>query len=62
MGCGDHLYLSASPSHERGDRASWKAPKEPRGKGTWPPRRMVTLVALLAILALVIYLKATGVV
>jgi hypothetical protein len=62
MGGGDHLYLSASQLHEKGGGASWKAPKEPRGKGKWPPRRIAVMVVLLAVLALVIYLKVTGVV
>jgi len=60
MGGGDHLYLSAQQLHEKGAGPSWKAPPPPRAR--WSTRRMVTLVVLLAILALVIYLKATGVV
>jgi hypothetical protein len=46
----------------RGDRTtpSWKAHRE---KGSrWSAQRIVVLVILLAILALVIYLKVTGVV
>jgi hypothetical protein len=61
MGGGDHLYLSASQLHEKGGGSSWKAPKPPR-RSKWPPRRIAGMVLLLAILALVIYLKVTGVV
>jgi hypothetical protein len=60
MGGGDHLYLSASQLHEKGGGPSWKAPRPPRA--LWSRRRIITLVILLAVLALVIYLKATGVV
>jgi hypothetical protein len=60
MGGGDRLYLSAEQLHEKGDGPSWRAPRPPRAM--WSGRRIVTLVILLAVLALVIYLKATGVV
>ena len=60
VGGGDHLYLSADQLHEHGSGPSWKAPREPRGR--WSTGRIITLVILLAILALVICLKATGVV
>jgi hypothetical protein len=61
MGGGQQIYLSAQQLHEQGgDGPSWKAPRPPRAK--WSTRRIITLVVLLAILALVIYLKVTGVV
>ena len=60
MGGGDHLYLSAVQLHERGNGPSWRPPRPPRAR--WNSRRIVTIVILLAVLALVIYLKATGVV
>lgn len=60
MGGGDHLYLSAEQLHERDDGPSWKAPRPARGR--WSTQRIITLAILLAILALVIYLKITGVV
>ncbi len=60
MGGGDHLYLSADQLHEKGDGPSWKAPRPPRAR--WSTQRIITLVILLAVLGLVIYLKATGVV
>lgn len=60
FGGGDHLYLSAQQLHDHESEPSWKAPREPRAR--WSTRRVVTLVVLLAILALVIWLKATGVV
>jgi hypothetical protein len=60
MGGDQRLHLSAQQLHEQGDGPSWKAPRPPRAR--WSRQRIVTLVILLAILALVIYLKATGVV
>ena len=60
MGGGDHLYLSADQLHDYGDQPSWKAPREKRGR--WSTQRIITLIVLLAILAVVVYLKVTGVV
>jgi hypothetical protein len=60
MGGGDHLYLSADQLHDHDDQPSWKAPREKRGR--WSTRRIVALIVLLSILAVVIYLKVTGVV
>lgn len=60
MGGGDHLYLSASQLHEKREGPSWKAPRP--AKARWTARRVLTLAALLAVLVLVIWLKATGVV
>ena len=52
---------------EKGDEAPHDDPRpqQPasrRGRAKWPPQRIAVLVLLLALLALVIYLKATGVV
>ena len=59
MGGGDHLYLSAEQLHDD-DKPSWKAPRQRPAR--WSTTRIVTIIVLLAILALVIYFKATGVV
>ena len=52
--------LSADQLHGDTATPSWRAAAEPRVK--WGARRIITLVILLLILALVIYLKVTGVV
>ena len=60
MGGGDHLYLSADQLNDNDDGISWKAPREKQHG--WTTQRIITLIVLLAILAIVIYLKVTGVV
>jgi hypothetical protein len=63
MGGGQQVYLSAQQLHEQGDGPSWKAAKPPRRpRAKWSPQRIITMIVLLAVLALVIYLKVTGVV
>ena len=52
--------LSADQLHGDTTTPSWKAAPEPRAK--WSAQRIIVLVILLLILALVIYLKVTGVV
>ena len=52
--------LNAQQLHGDTTTPSWKAPRQKRAR--WSAQRIVVLVILLAILALVIYLKATGVV
>ena len=52
--------LNADQLHGDTRTPSWKAPRQKGAR--WSTQRIVTLVILLAILALVIYLKATGVV
>ncbi len=54
------MNLSAAQLHDHENEPSWKAPREKGAR--WSTQRIVTLVVLLAILALVIYLKVTGVV
>jgi hypothetical protein len=63
MGGGQQVYLSVQRLDERGDGPSWKAPKPPHGpRARWSTQRIVTMVVLLAVLALVSYLKIAGVV
>ena len=57
---GTKLNLSASQLHDHESEPSWKAPRDKGAR--WSTQRIVTLIVLLAILALVIYLKVTGVV
>jgi hypothetical protein len=57
-GRADRMFLSAEQLHDHDNEPSWKAPPEKR-RG-WTTQRIITLVVLLAILAIVIYLKATG--
>ncbi|HTX68308.1 MAG TPA: hypothetical protein VMH50_04070 [Thermoleophilia bacterium] len=59
-GRSDRTFLAADQLHDHENEPSWKAPSERSSR--WSTQRIVTLVILLAILALVIYLKATGVV
>jgi hypothetical protein len=54
------MNLSASQLHDHENEPSWKAPREKPER--WSTTRIFTLVVLLATLALVIYLKVTGVV
>lgn len=54
------MNLSAAQLHDHGNEPSWKAPRERRAR--WSAQRAITLAVLLAILALVVYLKVTGVV
>jgi len=56
----DRMWLSADQLHDNEDEPSWKAPREKPAR--WSTTRIITLIVLLAILALVIYLKVTGVV
>ncbi len=55
------MNLTAAQLHDHENEPSWKAPHE-RPKKQWSTTRIITIVVLLAILALVIYLKITGVV
>jgi len=52
------MNLSESQLHDHENEPSWKAPHEKSGR--WSTSRLITLVGLLAILAIVIILKATG--
>lgn len=52
------MNLSAAQLHDHESEPSWKAPREKTARGN--TKRIITIVVLLAILALVIYLKATG--
>ena len=52
------MNLSASQLHDHENEPSWKAPHEKQAR--WSKTRIITLAVLLAILAIVIYLKATG--
>jgi hypothetical protein len=54
------MNLSAAQLHDHKNEPSWKAPRERRAR--WSAQRAITLAVLLAILALVVYLKVTGVV
>jgi len=54
------MNLSASQLHDHENEPSWKAPRQKPAR--WSTKRVVTIIVLLAILALVIYFKATGVV
>jgi hypothetical protein len=54
------MNLSASQLHDHENEPSWKAPRENQAR--WSTTRIITIIVLLAILALVIYFKATGVV
>ena len=54
------MNLSASQLHDHENEPSWKAPREKQVR--WSTTRIITIIALLAILALVICFKATGVV
>jgi hypothetical protein len=54
----DRMWPSAEQLHDHEDQPSWKAPKSQKPRfGT---RRLITIGILLAILALVIYLKIIG--
>ena len=57
----DHMYLSAEQLADDESKPSWKAPKQ-KSTSRVPPARIATILILLVILALVIYLKVTGVV
>ena len=57
-GRSDRMILSAEQLHDHENEPSWKAPREQSGR--WSTARIITLIVLLAILAIVIYLKATG--
>ena len=52
------MNLSASQLHDHENEPSWKAPREKSGR--WSTSRVITLIVLLATLAIVIVLKATG--
>jgi hypothetical protein len=52
------MNLSAAQLHDHENEPSWKAPREKPAR--WSATRIITIIVLLAILALVIYLKATG--
>ncbi|HEY5387251.1 MAG TPA: hypothetical protein VIL79_05045 [Thermoleophilia bacterium] len=52
------MNLSASQLHDHENEPSWKAPHEKSGR--WSTSRVITLIVLLATLAIVIVLKATG--
>ena len=54
------MNLSAAQLHDHENERSWKAPREKQVR--WSTTRIITIIALLAILALVICFKATGVV
>ena len=54
------MNLSASQLHDHENEPSWKAPRENQAR--WSTTRIISIIVLLAILALVIYFKATGVV
>jgi len=55
----DHMYLSAEQLADDESKPSWKAPRE-KNASRFPPARVATILILLVILALVIFLKATG--
>ena len=55
----DRMWLAADQLHDHENEPSWKAPKE-KNASRFPPARIATIAILLVILALVIYLKATG--
>ena len=59
-GRSDRMFLAADQLHDQEDEPSWKAPREKQAR--WSTKRIITIIMLLAILALVIYFKATGVV
>ena len=50
--------LSAEQLRGRNDGPSWKAPRQKPAR--WSTTRIITLIVLLALLALVISLKVTG--
>ena len=52
------MNLSASQLHDHENEPSWKAP--PQKPARWSTTRIITVIVLLAILAIVIALKATG--
>ena len=52
------MNLSAAQLHDHENEPSWKAPREKQVR--WSTTRIITIIALLAILALVICFKATG--
>ena len=52
------MNLSATQLHDHENEPSWKAPHEKQAR--WSTRRIITFIVLLAILAIVIILKATG--
>jgi hypothetical protein len=54
----DRMWLSAEQLHDHENEPSWKAAEEPKPR--YGPARIATIAILLVILALVIYLKATG--
>jgi hypothetical protein len=54
----DRMWLSAEQLHDHEDEPSWKAPHDKQSR--WSTTRIITLIVLLAILAIVIFLKATG--
>ena len=54
------MNLSAAQLHDHENEPSWKAPHEKGAR--WSTTRIITMIVLLAILAIVVYLKATGVV
>ena len=56
----DRLWLSAEQLHDHENEPSWKAPRE-KQRG-WSTQRIITMIVLLAILAIVIYLKVAGVI
>jgi len=53
------MWLSAEQLADDKSRPSWKAPQE-KNASRFPPARVATILILLVILALVIFLKATG--
>jgi hypothetical protein len=54
----DRMWLSAEQLHDHENESSWKAPRQKPAR--WSTSRLITIIVLLAILALVIYFKATG--
>jgi len=55
----DRMWLSADQLADDESKPSWKAPKE-KNASRFPPARIATILILLVVLALVIFLKATG--
>lgn len=54
------MNLSAAQLHDHENEPSWKAPRQKPER--WSTTRLITIVVLLAVLALVIYFKATGII
>lgn len=52
------MNLSAAQLHDHENEPSWKAPRQKPAR--WSTTRTITIIVLLAILALVICFKATG--